>query len=220
VAAFCIDVPSDYHRLVPRTKQRTKDLRERGAATALAVLAEEGVTGLTTRNVARRANASVPAIYEVFTDKAGLIRAVFLQGFEMLADALAAPPPTDDPLDGLRHLAEGYRAFVVANPVLAQVMFSRPFADFDPTTVEEEAGVAVREIFVERVRAAVDAAQIVGDPRDIALVFFALVGGLAAAESARRLGSSSQSTDRRWTLGVTALFAGLTPPTRPAPPAA
>ena len=194
---------------MPRVKQRTDALRERGVASALAVLAEEGAAGLTTRTVARRAEASVPAIYEVFGDKAGLIREVFFQGFRMLGDALSALPPTDDPLEGLRRVGDGYREFVLANPVLAQVMFSRPFADFDPTTADETAGVKVRKLFVERVQAAVDAGLIVGDPTDIALVFFGLLEGLAAAENARRLGSSRESVDRRWSLGINALFAGL-----------
>ena len=197
---------------MPRTKQRTNELHERGVATALAVLAEEGVAGLTARNVARRAEASVPAVYEVFGDKAGLVREVFFQGFRMLGDALAALPPTDDPMEGLRRLGGGFRAFVVANPVLAQVMFSRPFADFDPTTADDRAGAKVRRIFVARVQAAIDAGRIAGDPSDIALVFFGLLEGLATAESARRLGSSRASVNRRWSLGVDALFAGLKPP--------
>jgi AcrR family transcriptional regulator len=196
---------------VPRVKQRTDALRERGVASALAVLAEEGVTGLTTRTVARRAAASVPAIYEVFGDKAGLIREVFFQGFRMLGDDLAAVPPAADPLEALRRLAEAFRRFVVANPVLAQIMFSRPFADFDPTTEDDKAGAKVREIFVRHVRAAVDAGLLVGDPTDIAHLFFAFVEGLAAAESAQRLGASKRSVDRRWRLGLDALINGLSP---------
>jgi AcrR family transcriptional regulator len=201
-------------------KQRTNALRERGVASALAVLAEEGVAGLTTRTVARRADASVPAIYEVFGDKAGLIREVFFEGFRMLADDLSAafptasPPtasPVADPLDALRRLAEAFRRFVIANPVLAQVMFSRPFADFDPTADEDKAGVRVRRIFVRHVRAAVDAGLLAGDPTDIAHVFFAFVGGMAAAESAQRLGGSKQSVDRRWRLGLNAVVDGLRP---------
>jgi AcrR family transcriptional regulator len=196
---------------VPRVKQRTNVLRVRGVSTALAVLAEEGVPGLTTRNVARRADASVPAVYEVFGDKAGLVREVFFEGFRMLGDALDALPPADDPIEALERLAQGHREFVVANPVLAQVMFSRPFADFDPTAAEGKAGVRVRRIFVERVRAAVDAGLIAGDPADVALVLFALIDGLAAAESAGRLGSSRRSTERRWSLAIDALLSGLKP---------
>jgi AcrR family transcriptional regulator len=179
--------------------------------TALVVLAEEGVAGLTARNVAQRAGASVPAVYEVFGDKAGLIREVFFEGFRMLGAALEALPETDDPLEALGALADAHRGFVVAHPVLAQVMFSRPFADFDPTTAEERAGVKVRTIFVERVEAAIDAGLIAGDAHDVALVFFALLDGLAAAENARRLGSSTRSVDRRWTLAIDALFTGLSP---------
>jgi len=196
---------------VPRVKQRTDALRERGVASALEVLAEEGVAGLTTRTVARRAAASVPAIYEVFGDKAGLVREVFFRGFRMLGDDLVAVPPTADPLEALRYLAGAFRQFVLANPVLAQVMFSRPFADFDPTTEDDKAGVKVRKIFVQHVRAAVDAGLLTGDPTDIAHLFFAFIEGLAAAESAQRLGASKQSVDRRWRLGLDALINGLSP---------
>jgi AcrR family transcriptional regulator len=192
-------------------KQRTDALRERGVASALAVLAEDGVAGLTTRTVARRAEASVPAIYEVFGDKAGLIREVFFAGFQLLGDELAAAPQPDDPLDALRELAESFRRFVLANPVLTQVMFSRPFADFEPTQEDEKAGVKVRKIFVGRIRAAIDAGKLDGDPIDIAQVYFAFVQGLAAAESAQRMGASTQSVDRRWRLGLDALLTGLAP---------
>lgn len=194
---------------MPRPKQRTDALRERALASALAVLDEEGVAGLTTRTVASRANASVPAIYEVFGDKSGLIREVFFEGFRMLGDDLAAVPQAASPLEGLRHLADAFREFIVANPVLAEIMFSRPFADFDPTRDEAKAGVKVRKIFVQHVRDAVDAGQLAGDPTDVALLFFTFVGGLAAAENAQRLGGSKQSINRRWRLGINALIAGF-----------
>jgi AcrR family transcriptional regulator len=196
---------------MPRLKQRTNDLRERGVASALAVLAEEGVAGLTTRTVARRAEASVPAIYEVFGDKGGIIREIFFEGFRMLGDDLAKVPPASDPIEALRQLCQAFRQFVVANPVLAQIMFSRPFVDFEPTAEDNKAGLKVSKLFVQRARDAIDTGRLVGDPTDIAHVFFAFVEGLAAAESAQRLGRSKQSIDRRWRLGLDALIAGLSP---------
>jgi AcrR family transcriptional regulator len=196
---------------VPRVKQRTEALHERGVASALAVLAEEGVAGLTTRTVARRASASVPAIYEVFGDKAGLIREVFFEGFRMLGDQLASLPPAADPIAALTQLCASFREFVVANPVLAQTMFSRPFVDFQPTKEDTRAGLSVRKVFVRHARDAVDAGLLDGDPTDIAHLFFAFAEGLAAAESANRLGGSRQSVDRRWQLGLNALVTGLRP---------
>jgi AcrR family transcriptional regulator len=196
---------------VPRRKLRTEALRERGVASALAVLAEEGVAGLTTRAVAHRANASVPAIYEVFGDKAGLIREVFVEGFRMLGEQLSEVPSASDPIEALRRVSESFRQFVLANPVLAQTMFSRPFVDFAPTADDNKAGLSVSKVFVRHSRAAVDAGAFAGDPIDIAHLFFAVVEGLASAESANRLGGSKRSVDRRWRFGLDVLIAGLKP---------
>jgi AcrR family transcriptional regulator len=196
---------------VPRRKQRTEDLHDRGVASALAVLAEEGVAGLTTRAVARRANASVPAIYEVFGDKAGLIREVFFAGFRLLGDQLAEVAPAADPLEALRRVCESFRQFVLANPVLAQTMFARPFVDFAPTAEDNKAGLRVSKVFVQHTRTAIAAGELAGDPTDVAHLFFAFAEGLAAAESAHRLGGSKAAVDRRWRLGLDALIAGLSP---------
>ncbi len=196
---------------VPRVKQRTDALRERGVASALAVLAEEGAAGLTTRTVARRAGASVPAIYEVFGDKAGLIREVFFEGFRLLGDELEEIAPSDDPLEALLQVCETFRQFVLANPVLAQTMFSRPFAEFQPTAEDNKAGLRVSKVFVHHVRAAITADALEGHPTDVAHMFFAFVEGLAAAESANRLGSSTSTINRRWRLSLNALIRGLQP---------
>lgn len=177
----------------------------------MAVLAEEGVPGLTTRSVARRSNASVPAIYEVFGDKAGLIREVFFEGFRMLGDELSNVQPSADPLEALQRLCESFRQFILENPVLAQVMFSRPFVDFEPSTADNKAGLRVSKIFVQHARVAVDAGLLAGDPTDIAHLFFAFVEGLAAAQSAHRLGGTKQSVERRWRLGLKAMTEGLKP---------
>jgi len=127
----------------------------------------------------------------------------------MLGDDLAKVELTADPLEALRRLCESFRRFVLANPVLAEVMFSRPFADFDPTVDDNKAGAKVSRSFVQHARAAVEAGRLAGDPADIAHVFFAFVEGLAAAESAQRLGGSRQSVERRWRLGLDALIDGF-----------
>jgi hypothetical protein len=124
---------------------------------------------------------------------------------------LAEVAPVADPIEGLRRVCESFRQFVLANPVLAQTMFSRPFVDFAPTVEDNKAGIGVSKVFVQRSRAAVDAKLLAGDPTDIAHLFFAFAEGLAAAESARRLGGSKQAVDRRWRLGLDVLIQGLTP---------
>jgi AcrR family transcriptional regulator len=69
---------------VPRAKQRTPALRDHVLQVAVELLATSGVAGFTTRRVARVARTSTPAVYELFGDKAGLVRGVFFVGFRLL----------------------------------------------------------------------------------------------------------------------------------------
>jgi hypothetical protein len=91
-------------------------------------------------------------------------------------------------------------------------MFSRPFADFDPSRAELQAGASVRLFIVERVRRAIEAGVLHGEETDLAHVLVALVQGLVAAENTERLGSTRQSIDRRWSLAVNAMLDGLSRP--------
>lgn len=194
---------------MPRAKQRTPQLRDRLLQVAITTLSEEGFARFTTRRVAERAGTSVPAVYELFDDKAGLLRAVFFQGFRMLGDDLAEVPPTDDPLADLELLVPVFRRFCRAYPKLAQVMFSRPFADFEPGPDELTAAASVQEVFVGRLQLCIDRGLLSGDPADIAHVLLALAQGLAVQEAGRFLGPSAALVERRWQLGVRALLAGL-----------
>ena len=197
---------------MPRTKLRTAELRQRVVDVAVATLVDDGVAGFTTRKVAQGADTSLPAVYELFGDKAGLVRAVHAEGFWLLHDQLVDAPAPADPRGALLATVEVLRDFVRRNRVLSEVMFSRPFADFDPGPDHLAAGAAVRELVVARVRGCIDAGVLDGDPTDVAHVLLALVQGLAAQETAGWLGTSATSRDRRWALAVQALLSGLETP--------
>jgi AcrR family transcriptional regulator len=194
---------------MPRPKQRTPELRDRLLRVAVGMLETDGVAEFTTRRVAAGAATSTPAVYELFGDKAGLLREVFFEGFRLLQLYLDQVPATDDPRSDLIALAGAYRRFARDNPVLLDVMFSRPFADFDPAPAEAEAGRAVRELVVGHVQRAIDAGILAGDATDNAHVLLAITLGLAGAENASRLGTSEASVDRRWTLGIESALDGL-----------
>src|SRR3954452_22938376 len=117
---------------MPRPKQRTPELRDRLLDVAIATLSEEGIARFTTRRVAERAGTSVPAVYELFDDKAGLVRAMFVEGFRLLGSELGEGAVTADPVADLGWLVPLFRLFCGAYPRLAQVMFTRPFAVFEP----------------------------------------------------------------------------------------
>ena len=196
---------------MPRTKLRTPELKQRLRDAAIEVLTRQGPGGLTTRTVAEAADTSTPAVYELFGDKAGLVREVFFEGFRVLRARLAATPESGDPVADLRELAAAYRVFINEHPQLARVMFSRPFGDFDPGPAETQAGASVRTLVVGRVQRCIGAGEMDGDATDIAHGLVALIQGLAEAEISRRLGTSRASVDRRWEVAIDAMLAGLRP---------
>jgi AcrR family transcriptional regulator len=196
---------------VGRLKERTPELRERVLQVSVAMLEDEGVAGFTTRRVASEARTSTPAVYELFGGKGGLVREVFFEGFRMLRDRLGTVGETTDTRGDLVAVVGILRAFATEHPTLAAVMFSRPFADFDPRPEEQEAGRSVREFIVGRVRRCVEAGALEGDATDIAHVLLALVQGLTTQENAGWLGTSMASVDRRWRLAVDGVLDGFAP---------
>jgi hypothetical protein len=134
---------------------------------------------------------------------------MFFEGFRQLHRRLERVAVSGDPAADLVTVIDRFRAFARENPVLTDLMFSRPFADFDPGPAELEAGSAVRELIVARVRRCIEAGILDGDETDIAHVFVALAQGMAAQEAAGWLGTSQASRNRRWHLAFTAVLDGL-----------
>jgi AcrR family transcriptional regulator len=194
---------------MPRSKQRTPELRERVVAAAVDLLADAGAAGLTARSLAARAGTSAPALYELFGDKSGVVRELYFEGFRQLSTELSAVVETDDPLADLWALATAYRRFIRRNRDLADVMFSRPFTDFSPGPDELAATSSVRTLIVGRVRRCVEAGRLRGDETDVAHVFVGLIQGMAFADAAGRLGTSTESVERRWRLALGTLFNGF-----------
>lgn len=177
----------------------------------MSVLATSGVEGFTTRRIAEQASTSTPAVYELFGDRAGLVREMFFEGFRRLQDRFDSLPDSEDPEADLVAVVSTFRTFATDNPALIQLMFARPFADFDPGPEELKAGRSTREFMVQRVRRCVDRDLMVGDATDIAHVVLALCQGMATQETAGWLGTSRRSRQRRWVLGTRALIGGLAP---------
>ena len=194
---------------MPRVKQRTPQLRDRMLEAAVELLSEEGAAGLTARALAARAGTSAPALYELYGDKAGVVRELYFEGFRRLSAVLAASREGPDPVADLWVLAGEYRRFVRDNRTLAEVMFSRPFSDFSPGSDELAATASVRKLIVGRVRRCRDLGRLYGDETDVAHVLVALVQGMAFAEAAGRLGTTTESVERRWRLAVGAVLKGF-----------
>ena len=138
-----------------------------------------------------------------------MVRELYFEGFRRLLADLSSLAETDDPMSDLWALATGYRRFMRANRALTDVMFSRPFTDFSPGPDELAATSSVRVLIVARVRRCIDAGRLRGDETDVAHVFVAMIQGMGFAEAAGRLGTSTESVERRWRLAIGTLFNGF-----------
>lgn len=198
---------------MPRTKQRTPELRQHVLEQAVQLLASDGAAALTARSVAQRAGTSTAALYELLGGKQGLVREMFFEGFRRLASAYEAVPPSDDdPIGDLHRLMCVYRTFARDHAPLVEVMFGQPFHDFAPTGRDLARVQGCYVAVMRAVTRAIDAGLIAGDPTDVAIVLMGTVQGLVAAEASGRLGTSVQDRDRRFEFGFAAMVAGLSLP--------
>jgi AcrR family transcriptional regulator len=191
---------------VPPAKQRTASLRQALVEQAMAGVEREGLDALQARRLAAAAGTSTAALYELFGDKRGLVRAVVFDGFRQLRERLEAVALSDDRRADVVALLAAWRDFARDHPALYDLMHSRPLADFAPSKDDRRSAAAVYDLVVSRVgRWLSDAIAV-----DAAHVLVALNGGLIARERAGVLGSTAKSRDHRWRFAVDVALDGLT----------
>jgi AcrR family transcriptional regulator len=147
------------------------DLRRVLLVSAAAAIDEAGIAALSMRDLARRAGVSHAAPAHHFGDKAGLLTALAVEGYERLADALTG---ADDFLES----GVAYVRFAVTHRAHFEVMF-RPelyHAD-DPAVVaaRDRAGAALYTGAEELPRAAADP----GAVRQAGLAAWSMAHGFA-----------------------------------------
>ena len=156
------------------------DLRQALVRSALEILSEAGVGGLSLRAAARRARVSAMAPYRHFADKEALLAAVAEYGFRELAARLTAATATAaDRRGGLAALGVAYVLFACDQPSLFKLMFGPTIEKKSAHPALDDAGCAC----FNALRQAVAAAKFFeGDPDggDVSLACWSLVHGLSA----------------------------------------
>jgi len=156
------------------------DLRQALVRSALEILSEAGVGGLSLRAAARRARVSAMAPYRHFADKEALLAAVAEYGFRELAARLnAATVTVADPRAGLAALGVAYVLFACDQPSLFKLMFGPMIEKKTGHPALDEAANAC----FNALRQAVEAAKFFdgdSDASDVSLACWSLVHGLSA----------------------------------------
>ena len=192
-----------------RPKLRTDELRERLLDEARALLEADGPSAIRARTVAVAADSSTGALYELFGDKSGLVRALFYESFALLDERQAALEPTGDPRSDLEALLGVTRQFARDRPMLFDLMFGRPFEEFDPLTAHSDVASSLYRRSMGAVTVWLASIGSDMDPKLAAELLIATHRGLIAAELAGTLGRSPASRTSKYRAGVNVVLAGL-----------
>jgi AcrR family transcriptional regulator len=125
---------------------------------AVAIMAEDGVAGLSLGEIARRMGIRPPSLYVYFPSKHALYDALFARGWRLLLDRVREvedePATTGDDLAAvLLRFAREFVRWSVENFAYAQLLFWRPVPGYRPGEAAYEPAVELYEHGCARLRA-------------------------------------------------------------------
>ena len=114
-----------------------REVKRRSARDAIleaawALVRDEGLAGLSIRELAKRAGITTPTVYAYFDSKHAIYDAMFGQAAEEFADLMWAPYGTDDPREELTIGIRRFLDFCVENVPRYQLLFQRTIPGFEP----------------------------------------------------------------------------------------
>lgn len=184
-----------------RTRRRPRLSVDGIIDTALRILDEEGVDGLTTSNVARWLGVTQPALYSHFTNLDELRSAVAARGAQELSDLVRKAVAGKVADDALFAMARAYRDYVRKHPdrYIVQLSAGRSPAYADAMT---QAAEAVREVLRSY---GIDEAQVV----EAHVAFRAAVHGFVHLEAQDALAARPPTPDEHFDFFVDLFAEGL-----------
>lgn len=128
-------------------------------SSAIELIEEKGVEGLSVREVAKKAGVSPAAPFRHFSNKAALLTAVAEQAMERLTQAVKeaeAGCADGDPLLRIEAIGQGYLRWALDNPTHFEIISSRRLIDISASPTMRAQNDAIRrrmmELFAEAVR--------------------------------------------------------------------
>lgn len=162
----------------PASRTDAETLHDRIVEVAARLLVESGPHALSVRRVAQDAGTSTQGIYTEFGGKAGLVEALYREGWQRLTRALEDVPAAGDAVEQVVRLGEAYRRCARENPHFYALMVGEPIPGFAPSEAVRRSARSSMRILLDAVRAALDARGRRGDPERIAHLLWASGHGL------------------------------------------
>jgi AcrR family transcriptional regulator len=178
------------------------------------LLADEGPGALTLRRIAADVGCSTTVLYRMFSGKAGLVEALYVEAFERFRRRLAAVPEDADPLARLAGLGRAYRENALADRHYYRLMFGDPVPGFRPSDDALTKAAATFTILQDAVAACAAAGLLPGgEPRRTAAALWAAIHGVVSLELAGHLPDHADEVFE----ATLAMGVGLFVPRRKAP---
>jgi AcrR family transcriptional regulator len=186
----------------PRRRPRTYhhgDLRSVVLDEVRRIIREQGVSVVSIREVARRARVSHAAPSHHFGNKAGLLTAFAIQGYDLLADTVTADIAASGvrtPPDALAVMGQAYVRFALENPEHFGVMFPGELIDQeDPEYIR--ATNRCYQPLMEVVAKGSAQGALPADVRLVATAAWSLAHGLASLWLSGRIQNRTGATDAK-----------------------
>ncbi len=112
---------------------RRRSARDVIIEAAWALVGEEGLAGLSMRDLASRAGITTPTVYAYFESKNAIYDAMFGQAATQFAREMAEPYGSDDPRRLLVERVERFLEFCTSDPPRYQLLFQRTLPGFEPS---------------------------------------------------------------------------------------
>ncbi|MFJ3496778.1 TetR/AcrR family transcriptional regulator [Streptomyces sp. NPDC086091] len=175
------------------------------------MLREEGIDGLSLRELARRAGVSHGAPRSHFIDRQALLDALAERGFARLTAEVRSALAGEAPIrERLRKVARAYVDFAVTDGALLELMFAAKSGAAGPV---RDAAARLFQIFDEAMGIPPDGNADDGSRERFKLLFAATMQGIAALVAARRIAPEQEDAlieDAMDALGESRLVRGLT----------
>lgn len=121
---------------IDRRTARRQDTRAEIVDTAWAMVRDDGLAGLSMRDLGKRVGMKAQSLYSYFGSKHEIYDAMFLQGYEELVawmDAATDQSSHADPVATTRRAIHAFVEFCTSDPVRYQLLFQRTVPGFEPS---------------------------------------------------------------------------------------
>lgn len=157
------------------------DLRRALVDAALELVAEQGPSGITLREAARRAGVTHAAPYRHFADKEALLAAVAEEGFLRLRAEIEQALQQAGAHERVETVGVAYVRFARHNPSQFRVMFGSEVGDKRLYPALTHADQAVFDLLCAAIRSSQQTGDMpMGDPARMGMVAWSMLHGVAA----------------------------------------